>query len=119
MRRPSGMSANMCGSDLEKSLLEAIQLTLDDWSHIQQVDYEQLPFKCKVCHEYSHFAKSFPKSQVTKQQSGEKYQWQTQKKKCGSGKPRSHPPQGSPLVQPNHGPSSIPPITSRGGGASV
>jgi hypothetical protein len=44
--------------DLEKGLLEAIQLTLDSWSYIQQVDYEQLPFKCKACHEYGHFAKN-------------------------------------------------------------
>jgi hypothetical protein len=38
--------------DLEKGFPEAIQLTLDNWSYIQQVDYEQLPFKCKSCHEY-------------------------------------------------------------------
>lgn len=24
--------------------------------HIQQLNYEQIPFKCKVCHEYGHFA---------------------------------------------------------------
>jgi hypothetical protein len=43
--------------DLEKGLLEAIQLNLDSWSYIQQVDYEQVPFKCKIYHEYGHFAK--------------------------------------------------------------
>ena len=37
--------------DLEKGLLEAIKLTLDGWSHIQKVDYEKLPFKCKAYHE--------------------------------------------------------------------
>jgi hypothetical protein len=31
--------------DLEKGLSEAIQLTLDDWTYVQQVDYEQFPFK--------------------------------------------------------------------------
>jgi hypothetical protein len=46
--------------DLEKGLLEAIQLTLDYWKHIQPVDYEQLPFKCKQCHEYGHFTKKNP-----------------------------------------------------------
>jgi hypothetical protein len=28
--------------DLEKGFPEAIQLTLDNWTHIQPVDYEQL-----------------------------------------------------------------------------
>jgi hypothetical protein len=32
---------------LEKGLLEEVQLTLDNWKHIQLVDYEQLLFKCK------------------------------------------------------------------------
>jgi hypothetical protein len=31
--------------DLEKGLLEAIQLILDGWYYIQTVDYEQLSFK--------------------------------------------------------------------------
>ena len=36
-------------------------LSIDGWSHLQTVDYEQIPFKCKYCHEYGHFAKSCPK----------------------------------------------------------
>jgi hypothetical protein len=48
--------------DLEKGLPETIKLTLDDWNHIQNLDYEQLPFKCKVCHEYEHFSRRFPKN---------------------------------------------------------
>ena len=47
--------------DLEKGLPEAINLSIDDWSHLQIVDYEKIPFKCKYCHEYGHFTKSFPK----------------------------------------------------------
>jgi hypothetical protein len=49
--------------DLEKGLPEAIQLNLDNWSYIQQVDYEQIPFKCKACHEYGHFSKKLPSGQ--------------------------------------------------------
>ena len=37
--------------DLGKGLLEAIKIKVDQWTHIQQLDYEKLPFKCKVCHE--------------------------------------------------------------------
>eukprot|EP00253_Pinus_taeda_P028342 PITA_28342 len=33
--------------DLGRGLSEAIKLKVDDWSHIQQLDYEQIPFKCK------------------------------------------------------------------------
>jgi hypothetical protein len=68
----------------KRVFLEAIQLTLDDWSYIQHVDYEQLPFRCKAYREYGHFVKGFPKIQSTQPQSREKYQWNTQKKKSGS-----------------------------------
>lgn len=44
--------------DLEKGLPEAMQLVLDDWNHIQVVDYEQLHFKCKQGHEYVIFSKN-------------------------------------------------------------
>jgi hypothetical protein len=30
--------------DLEKWILEAIKLVLDGWTHIQKLDYKQLPF---------------------------------------------------------------------------
>jgi hypothetical protein len=44
--------------DLEKGLLEAIKLSLDGWTHVHKLDYEKLPFKCKSCHEYGHFAET-------------------------------------------------------------
>ena len=47
--------------DLEKVLSEAINLNMECWKHLQTVDYEQIPFKCKVCHKYGHFAKSCKK----------------------------------------------------------
>jgi len=48
--------------NLEKGLPEAIKLTLGEWSHIQELDYEQIPFKCLHCHVYGHFAKRCPKA---------------------------------------------------------
>lgn len=42
--------------DLEKGLPEVIRIKVDEWTHIQQLDYEKILFKCKVCHEYGHFA---------------------------------------------------------------
>jgi len=47
--------------NLEKGLPEAIKLTIGNWSHIQELDYEQIPFKCNSCHVYGHFAKNCPK----------------------------------------------------------
>jgi hypothetical protein len=66
--------------DLEKGLPEAINLTLDKWTYLQQVDYEQLPFKCKICHEYGHFAKHCPKS-PPETPPEESDQWQQPKRK--------------------------------------
>ena len=44
-----------------KGLPEALKLTLGDWSHIQELDYEYIPFKCNFFHVYNHFAKRYPK----------------------------------------------------------
>ena len=41
--------------DLEAILPEAIKLIVGNWYHYQNLDYEQLPFKCRGCHEYGHF----------------------------------------------------------------
>jgi hypothetical protein len=43
--------------DLEEGLPEAINLTVAGWTHVQELDYEQLPFKCRHCHGHGHFAK--------------------------------------------------------------
>jgi hypothetical protein len=51
--------------DLEKGLPEAIKLKLDDWTYIQKLDYEQLPFKCKTCHDYGHFIGNCPTKKKT------------------------------------------------------
>lgn len=36
--------------DLENELPEAILFNLDNWKHVQKLDYKQLPFKYKTCH---------------------------------------------------------------------
>ena len=47
--------------DLEVGIHEAINLTVADWDYVQELDYEQLPFKCIFCHGYGHFARSCKK----------------------------------------------------------
>lgn len=63
--------------DLEKSVPVVVNLCMDSWTHVQEVDYDHLPFKCKLCHEYGHFAKGCPKGvDSTEKQFGDlKYQW--------------------------------------------
>jgi hypothetical protein len=72
--------------DLEKGFPEAIQLTLDNWSYIQKVDYEQLSFKCKACHEYGHFAKNFLQNKSDQPEERVQEQWKQPKRKKVVGK---------------------------------
>ena len=46
--------------DLEVGLPEAIKIKVGNWTHLQKLDYEQLPFKCRKCHVYSHFTRGGP-----------------------------------------------------------
>jgi len=67
--------------DLEKGLPKAIQLTLDGWSYIQTIDYEQIPFKCKACHEFGHFTKNYPKQTHENPENKAPDQWHPTKRK--------------------------------------
>ena len=61
-RRDQYTCARICVEvDLEVGLPEAINLTIADWTYVQELDYEQLPFKCRFCHGYGHFARSCKK----------------------------------------------------------
>lgn len=76
VRRDQYSCARICVEvDLEEGLPEAIKLTVAGWSHIQELDYEQLPFKCRHCHGYGHFAKNCKKKaeEQAEKQNGE--QW--------------------------------------------
>ena len=64
--------------DLEKGLPKAVSLFMDGWEHMQKVDYEQLPFKCKKCHEYGHLVKIV--------QRWCKKSWEKTKRKAGNNK---------------------------------
>ena len=73
--------------DLEAGSLEAIKLTMGNWFHLQKLDYEQLPFKCRGCHEYRHFIRNYPQKLEIQQDKVEG--WKTVKRtktKTKSGK---------------------------------
>lgn len=69
--------------DLEVGLPEAIKLKVGEWHHYQKLDYEQLPFKCRGCHEYGHFQRNFPKNPSKEKENGEGWQ-QPRKGKASS-----------------------------------
>ena len=61
-RREQYSRARICVEvDLEVGIPEVIKLTVAYWSHVQELDSEQLPFKCRHCHGYGHFARSCKK----------------------------------------------------------
>jgi len=77
--------------DLARGVPEAIKIKVDEWMHIQQLDYEQIPFKCKVCHEYGHFANrcTTRKMKVKKMKELEN-KWEQVKKKKTANKQPNH-----------------------------
>jgi hypothetical protein len=69
-------------------------LNLDNWSYVQQVDYEQISFKCKACHEYGNFEKNCPQVKETQEKYLKQDHWQHPKRKITIGKTSMNPPQG-------------------------
>jgi len=72
--------------DLEVGLPEVVKLKVGDWQHFQKLDYEQLPFKCRGCHEYGHFQRNYPEK--TKQEKEEGEGWKQAKKGKTTTKPK-------------------------------
>ena len=66
--------------NLEKGLPEAVNLLMNGWEHMKKFDYEQIPFKCKKCHEYGHFVKTVLR--------WFKRLWEKTKRKVGNNKKR-------------------------------
>ena len=46
--------------DASGALLEAIILEFRDEEWIQSIDYEQISFRCRRCHEHGHLLREFP-----------------------------------------------------------
>ena len=58
---------------LEVGLPEAIKIKVGNWSHVQILDYEQFPFKCRKCHVHGHFARNIPSN--TEPEKGNEEGW--------------------------------------------
>jgi hypothetical protein len=63
------------------------------------LDYEQIPFKCHICHDHGHFAKNCPKSQQSQPPPIEEPEFKTvtrkRRKPQHKGLPQPRKPQGS------------------------
>ena len=68
--------------DLEAGLPEAVKLKVGDWLYYQKLDYEQLPFKCRQCHEHGHFQRNCPKNKNSEEGEG----WKKSKRGKTNGK---------------------------------
>lgn len=97
--------------DLEAGLLEAVKLTIKGWQHYQQVDYEQLPFKCRHCHEHGHFQRNCPKLKEPKIEKSPEEGWQQAKKQKENSRRRG--PKGNTQAPRPKDPASTAPETSK------
>jgi hypothetical protein len=80
--------------DLEVGLPEEIKLKVGDWNHFQKLDYEQLLFKCRGCHEYDHFQRNCPKNPSTEKAGEEGWQ------QARNGKPKVKGPLNEKTTPP-------------------
>ena len=46
--------------DISKDLPDGIDLTWEDEDCFRAIDYEQLPFRCRRCHEHGHLFRDCP-----------------------------------------------------------
>ena len=78
--------------DLGRGLPESIKIKVDEWTHIQRLDYEQIPFKCKLCHEYGHFANRCTRKKENESEKTEDLEnkWGQVKKKKTANKHPNH-----------------------------
>jgi hypothetical protein len=86
--------------DLEVGLPEAVKLKVGEWHHLQKMDYEQLPFKCRGCHEYGHFQRNCPKAlQEKEREEGWQQPRKGRAKPTGPRRDNPTPAQSNPGIQ--------------------
>ena len=72
---------------LEKGFLTTILLTFYNQKHVQKLDYEHLPFKCKTYYEYNKSAKVYKNNNPQHHNAIIEEQWKSIKKNIGSQNP--------------------------------
>lgn len=94
--------------DLEIGLPEAIKIRVGPWTHVQKLDYEQLPFKCRKCRFYGHFARDCLSKGV--EEKGKEEGWNQEKRPKTSYRKIANVNDRAPQT----GPAQHPPMESQG-----
>ena len=55
--------------DLSRPLPDVVEMCVSSHSWMQQLDYETLPFRCRLCHEYGHLLRRCLKAKSVEQKS--------------------------------------------------
>jgi len=53
--------------DVFGALPEVVKLEFHDEFWLQQMDYEQIPFRCRICHEHGHLIRECPLRKMEQQ----------------------------------------------------
>ena len=87
-------------------LPKAIKINVGSWTHVQKLDYEQLPFKCRKCHVYGHFARGCPSTGEKDKEKEEGWN-QVKRTKASHKSPKSRAPKdkGPHSTSDQHGPT--------------
>ena len=97
-RKDQYSCAHICMEmDLEIGLSQAINITVADWTQVQELYYEQLPFKWRHCHDYRHFARNCKKKAKEEEEKSKGEKWKKVQKQAPTrqhSKPRS---KGTPI----------------------
>jgi hypothetical protein len=94
--------------DIEKQIPEVVVITLDNWQHVQQFDYEQLPYKYNIYHEYKHFVRNCKKVDLTSTGPKKEDQWKEVSHKFFHGGNMVFPHQQAPQMQVRNHPPKPP-----------
>lgn len=55
--------------DLSKPLPNSVDMCAGPYSWLEQLDYETLPFRCHLCHEYGYLLRRCPRARSSEPQS--------------------------------------------------
>jgi hypothetical protein len=74
-----------------------IKITVADLTQVQELDYEQLPFKRRHCHDYRHFARNCKKKAEKEEEKSKGEKWKKVQKQAPTRQQSKPPSKGTPI----------------------